>query len=230
MKIKLSVFMIVMTSITGSMRTHIYKSWSALSNTDAEKTEGTWQQSFDMFLINSVVLGGVYLIFLSLDPGLRNLAFCLIDKDGEILEVGRTDVYQGAKIEIATTCEYITQWCENHSHLFDGADLVVIEKQFQDNKITLSSCLLIVQTVLQVYARKRPKVVILHAMTIKNFFKTVGANHRKNKAASVECAMAFEPSLRSRCPKDSKLDDICDAYLMCLYAIRNLINDPIKSK
>ena len=159
---------------------------------------------------------------LSLDPGLRNLAWCIVDETAEILEVGRSDIYNGNKIEIATTFDAIVEWCEKHVYLFESADVVVIEKQFQDNKITLSSCLLIVQTVLQTFARARPKVVVLHAMTIKKFFKTLQSNHRQNKAASVKCAVALDPSLRSMCPNGSKIDDICDAYLMCLYTVRNL--------
>lgn len=158
---------------------------------------------------------------LALDPGLRNLAFCLMDSKGEILEVGRSDIFQGKKIEISTACEYMCEWIDNHEALFDMADVVVIEKQFQDNKITLSSCLLIVQTLLHCKARQKSKVVILHAMTIKKFFNTAKATHRLNKAASVQCALGLSPSLRSMC-KDSKIDDICDAFLMCTYGIQNL--------
>ena len=68
MKIKLSIFMIVMTSITGSLRHQLYNQWVEMGGTsEGKKWEGSWEQSFDMFLINSIVLGGVYLIFLMFD-------------------------------------------------------------------------------------------------------------------------------------------------------------------
>lgn len=66
-KIPLSVFMIIGTTITYGLRTHIYKWWANTIGLDRKKFENTWTETFHLGLINGIVLGSLYILFLSFD-------------------------------------------------------------------------------------------------------------------------------------------------------------------
>lgn len=148
---------------------------------------------------------------LAIDPGLRNLAWCMLN-DGNIEEVSRADIFEGASVAVATCFECISKWCDDHQHLFDSADIVVIEKQFMDNKMRLSACLSTVQSVLQ--CRSYKKHILVHAGTIKKIYRTHRGTHKLNKQAAVEKATEISPYFRERA---GKLDDMCDAFLLAYY-------------
>jgi Holliday junction resolvasome RuvABC endonuclease subunit len=161
---------------------------------------------------------------LSIDPGLRNLAHCLATTDGTILSLGNNDIYEGAKISIDATFNAIMKWCDKHADLFAKADVIAIEKQFQDTKVTLSSCLLTVQTVLHCRASSYSKpTMIIHAMSVKRHFLTACKTHRLNKEAAKKAALSIFPSLMSHiAPGLKKIDDICDAFLINRYVSSSL--------
>lgn len=161
---------------------------------------------------------------LSIDPGLRNLAHCLATTDGTILSLGNTDIYEGQKISIDATFDATVKWCDKNADLFAKADVIAIEKQFQDTKVTLSSCLLTVQTVIRCRAMSHSKpTMIIHAMSVKRHFLTVCKNHRLNKEAAKKTALAIFPGLRSHiAPELKKIDDICDAFLINRYVSSSL--------
>ena len=98
------------------------------------------------------------------------------------------------------------------------ANVVVIEKQFIDSKLRLSSCLAAVQTVLQ--CRAYQKHILVHAGTIKRMYSTSRGNYRLNKQASIERAVSLNPLLFEK--QSGKLDDMADCYLLAHYAHTHL--------
>ena len=153
------------------------------------------------------------MIVLAIDPGLRNLAYCLL-QDGNVRELHKTDIFGGAPIQSTFAFDAISSFCDRIQALFDMADIVVIERQFVDSKIKLSSCLCIVQTVVQCRAYR--KHILVHAGTIKKVYGTHRENHRQNKIAAVQKASELNPLLFSG--MGGKVDDLADAYLLALYA------------
>lgn len=151
---------------------------------------------------------------LAIDPGMRNFAWCYMNEAGDMLSLGREDIYKGEKIEMGPCYKNIHEWCESHHEMLCGADVVLIEKQFCDRKVVLSTCLNTIQTVLMCHTHG--KHVLVHAMTVKKFFNTKSTSHRNNKAASVAKALQLYPSLSS---STGKLDDMADAYLLCKYGV-----------
>lgn len=149
---------------------------------------------------------------LSIDPGMRNLAHVVME-NGHVISSGLTDIFKGEKIDREVCFDRITEWCELHGHLFEWADHVVIEKQFVDNKINLSTCLLIIQTVLLVWARDKRRLV--HALTVKRFFGTKKENHAANKKASVAACLGLWPNFAE--VHKGKIDDVADAYLQARF-------------
>jgi Holliday junction resolvasome RuvABC endonuclease subunit len=152
---------------------------------------------------------------LAIDPGMRNLAFVFTD-GGLVCTARRVDIFDGLPINKDTCFHHINVWCAANANLFHEADVVVIEKQFMDGKVVLSSCLLIVQTVLQMWARE--KCLLVHAMTVKKYYGTNRGSHPLNKRASVEMAKSLWPGL---CEIKEKVDDIADAYLLAHFAAHN---------
>jgi Holliday junction resolvasome RuvABC endonuclease subunit len=152
---------------------------------------------------------------LSIDPGMRNLAWCYMDGEtGEVLSLGREDIYRTEKIEIAPCYSNIQRWCRDHHDMLVDASVVLIEKQFCDRKVILSTCLNTIQTVLMCFTHG--KHLLVHAMSVKKFFSTVKTTHRNNKAASVAKASELYPTIAVT---TGKLDDVADAYLLCRYAL-----------
>ena len=154
---------------------------------------------------------------LAIDPGMRNMAHCFM-VDGALVDVGRADIFKGDKISVCGVFKAAADWCEAHKEMFEAADLVVVERQFCDNKVTLSACLIVIQTVVQCYARG--KALVVHAMTIKRAFNTITGAHKTNKLASVEKVRTLYPSISEAVRrKEDKLDDMCDAVLMCQWLL-----------
>jgi Holliday junction resolvasome RuvABC endonuclease subunit len=157
------------------------------------------------------------MIVLAFDPGLRNLAWCLMD-NGVVRDIDRADIFTGGTIQQCDAFNSISSFCDRMASAFAMADLVVIERQFIDNKIRLSGCLSVVQTVLQ--CQSYGKHVLVHASTIKKTFATHRGTHKLNKVAAVECAKRLNPALfASMC---GKLDDLADAFLLAWYAHAHL--------
>ena len=157
------------------------------------------------------------MIILAIDPGLRNLAYCVMN-NGAVQEINKSDIFCGELIQSSNAFECISAFCDRMAPLFEAADLVVIERQFIDAKIKLSTCLSIVQTVLQ--CRSYKKHVLVHAGTIKKVFNTHRENHRLNKAAAVQRATEINPNLFTGV--GGKLDDLADAFLLAHYAHKHL--------
>lgn len=157
------------------------------------------------------------MLILAIDPGLRNLAYCLME-NGVVKDINKVDIFGGHPIQTCDTFNCISAFCDRMANAFAFADLVVIEKQFIDNKIKLSSCLSVVQTVLQ--CRSYQKNVVVHAATIKKAFQTHRGTHKMNKLAAVERATALNPMLFNSL--SGKMDDMADAFLLAWYAHTHL--------
>lgn len=149
----------------------------------------------------------------SIDPGLRNMAFCVM-QDGQVVWLERVDLFDGAAITPDDVFGRIAAWCDAHADTLNSADVVVIERQFCNEKHKLSMCLMQIQTVLQVYSRN--KHLLVHAATIKKRYGTARSKHRQNKEAAVECVRRLYPEIDAH---KGKIDDLCDAYLLAHYAL-----------
>ena len=157
------------------------------------------------------------MLILAIDPGLRNLAWCLME-NGTVKDLNKADIFGGEVIQSAHAFDAISGFCDRMAGVLEAADLVVIERQFIDGKIKLSSCLSVVQTVLQ--CRTYKKHVLVHAGTIKKVFGTHRESHKLNKLAAIERATEINPLVFKE--MGGKVDDLADAFLLAQYAHTNL--------
>jgi Holliday junction resolvasome RuvABC endonuclease subunit len=154
-------------------------------------------------------------LVLAIDPGLRNLAFCVMNEKGEVLHIHKDDIFHGATIVLADVFYKIYDWCHTHKNLFDECDNVVCEKQFADAKLVLSSSLLIVETVIHCFAKS--KFLSVHAMSVKRAYSTYTGEYRKNKTMAIQRAQSICPTLFLSTNDTKKIDDMCDAFLLAHY-------------
>ncbi|MGA9041614.1 MAG: hypothetical protein WB421_13865 [Terriglobales bacterium] len=161
-----------------------------------------------MFFLGIDIIRNMLRVF-SIDPGLRNMAHCVMD-NGAVFDIGNTDIFGGDVIDASLVFEKISKWCDDHQKFFDSADIVVCEKQFCDTKFHLSTCLIVVQTVVQ--CRARTKFLAVHAMSVKRAYGTICRDHRRNKQKSIERVSSMNPALFQGVV--GKIDDMSDAYLL----------------
>ena len=122
-------------------------------------------------------------------------------------------MFDGAAITPDDVFGRIAAWCDAHAETLNSADVVIIERQFCNDKHKLSMCLMQIQTVLQCFSRG--KHLLVHAATIKKRYGTARFKHRQNKEAAVECVRQLYPEIDQY---KGKVDDLCDAYLLAHYA------------
>jgi len=147
---------------------------------------------------------------LGIDPGLRNLAYCFME-DGVVKYLDKADIFEGRDIVVKETFDCTIKFMESIQDLVDSADVVLVEKQFVDNKLALSTSLLVIQTVIQTLCRT--KCVVVHALAIKRIYGTSTGEYRSNKQAAIKKALEIFPEITSMFPK-KKIDDISDAFLL----------------
>ena len=147
---------------------------------------------------------------LGLDPGLRNMAYCYL-VDGKIEEIDKRDIFDGREIVVKDTFDHIMKFMDDIKHLTDEADIVLVEKQFADGKLNLSTCLIVIQTVVQTLCRT--KCVVVHALAVKRIYGTSTGDYRINKSAAVRKALEICPEILDRYKK-KKMDDVSDAFLL----------------
>ena len=161
---------------------------------------------------------------LGIDPGLRNMAYCYM-VDGEIRTLERVDIFDGRDIVVKDTFDRAMKFMDDLSHIYNEADVVLVEKQFADNKLALSTCLIVIQTVIQCICRT--KCVVVHALAIKRVYGTSMGEYRLNKQAAIRKAIEICPDIMSLFPK-KKIDDVSDAFLLAHFGTYHLGSDFLK--
>ena len=133
------------------------------------------------------------MLVLGVDPGLRNMGYCLMH-DGMCVLVGLDDLYDGGEIVHAAIHGAMMRWLEGHSDLIAAADVVLVEKQFVDGKkLALSAALVVLMSVLQTVAHGKCRVV--HACTIKGAYRTRRGSHPENKKAAETLLFKLQPDM-----------------------------------
>ena len=155
---------------------------------------------------------------LGIDPGLRNMAYCFM-VEGKIRCLERVDIFDGHEIVVKDTFDRAMKFMDDIKDLTDEADVVLVEKQFADNKLALSTCLIVIQTVIQCICRT--KCVVVHALAIKRVYGTSMGEYRLNKQAAIRKAIEICPDILSLFPK-KKIDDISDAFLLSHFGTYHL--------
>lgn len=155
-----------------------------------------------------------YVRVCAIDVGSRNFAYCVVDNTNYLTPLvwKREDLWEPIKAQskhVKPTKDEAVQmahnWCRLNQGMLDACDLIVLENQLRD-------CFIIMNTV--VHALFYHKVRVLHPMTVGAYFGLPKTRELK-KARAVDLVS----QVATFDPRETKKDDLADAWLMAVYGL-----------
>tara|TARA_B100001250_G_scaffold268515_1_gene231665 strand:- start:920 stop:1441 length:522 start_codon:yes stop_codon:yes gene_type:complete len=162
----------------------------------------------------------------AIDVGIKNLAVCAYDfVTCKIVHWDNVTLVPNGRYIPALNVQYVRDFVFKHSHLFEKAAIVLVERQMRCN-------MRIIESVIQSMFFDR--CVVVNARCVKAHYGLGTRNYRANKAKAVEWAREFVTSnpaqfvdpLATRFLQSQKQDDLADALLMTTYYLDTYSNIP----
>ena len=140
---------------------------------------------------------------LSIDPGTRNMGWCLWD--GQLIDFGVVDLQ-----EVCKGTDYPKKiWALRETGFFERADIILVERQMQ-SKMKMLAC------AIRCFFWER--TIMIAPQSVRRHFKTIMKKHSSNKKAHVAHARKYlHGTLAIKFEKHKKKDDISDAIMQVLY-------------
>ena len=140
---------------------------------------------------------------LSIDPGTRNMGWCLWD--GKLVDFGVVDLQKVCK-----GTDYPKKiWALRETGFFDRADVILVERQMQ-SKMKMLAC--------AIRCFFWDKTIMIAPQSVRRHFKTLMKKHASNKKAHVAHAREHvQGALAIKFEQHKKKDDISDAIMQVLY-------------
>ena len=164
------------------------------------------------------------MIVVAVDPGTRNLGWCMMEGDEylSIVDAGVDDIDNLQKPIIPNLTRGATAWFEKHISMFKLADRVLIEQQFTGPGKGLFTPILVMQTIFVLCSYHFPdKVHLISPSAVKKTFQVVGT-YEERKAQVVR--MAGLQNLKGR------VHDMADCVLMIEYDRRRSCKALVESE
>ena len=140
---------------------------------------------------------------LSIDPGTRNMGWCLWD--GVLLAFGVVDLQQ-----VCPGTDYPKKiWALKKTGFFDDADVILVERQMQ-SRMKMLAC------AIQCFYWDQTKMIA--PQCVRRHFKTIMKSHAKNKKAHIHYVQNYlKGPLSNEFKAHKKKDDVSDAIMQLLY-------------
>jgi len=146
----------------------------------------------------------------SVDPGLRNFGVAIFE-DNKLVEFDSICIWDMVPKGKRKDYAYIARTLVEKTSIFEGADVVLIERQMQSRMIVIA-------TALRCFFWNKSKMVA--PISVRKYFGISTGKYRNNKKASIELAPKFlnEAQLK-KFKTHKKKDDLSDAFLQGLWYI-----------
>lgn len=155
---------------------------------------------------------------IGIDVGLVNMGFALYNTDTGQFEIAKRVQLASKKKEMKTRDELIhrawTKLFNDHKAAFDKADAVVIERQMKTLYIVIENMIASMLFML------KKEYIIVSPIKVKKMFSISCGNYKQNKNSAVETITHYYPHIVNHVT--TKVDDICDAMLLCLFYSNHL--------
>tara|TARA_B100001250_G_scaffold411198_1_gene439324 strand:- start:2809 stop:3267 length:459 start_codon:yes stop_codon:yes gene_type:complete len=143
---------------------------------------------------------------LSIDPGTRNLGWCVWDTMANtVVDFGVVDLQKVCK-----GTDYPKKiWALTQTDFFNSADVILVERQMQ-SRMKMLAC--------AIRCFYWDKTIMIAPQSVRRHFKTMMKKHSSNKKAHVAHARKFlQGTLLHKFEQHKKKDDISDAIMQVLY-------------
>jgi hypothetical protein len=163
-------------------------------------------------------------LIIAIDVGIKNLALCCYDfVTSRVVHWDNVTLVPGGRYVPAQNVQYVRDFVHRHTHLFQNAAVVIVERQMRCN-------MRIIESVIQSMFFERCKVI--NARSVKMHYGLSTRNYRANKAKAVEWAKdftaanahAFAPQIVDVFHRGGKQDDLADALLLVMYYLDTYSN------
>jgi hypothetical protein len=157
------------------------------------------------------------MLILSFDVGIKNLAYCLIDSDKNILD------WDVLNCESSNTTLTMIEKLDSLDYLL-GADIILIEKQpaFNPKMRIISNALFVYFTIRILHEQERKAKILFYSAKYKlrccdvKFEFKVKSKYSKNKKLAVEHTKILLKTHQEFFLKHKKKDDLADCFLQGL--------------
>jgi Holliday junction resolvasome RuvABC endonuclease subunit len=144
----------------------------------------------------------------SIDPGLRNFGFAIIE-NGTLIDFNSICIWDLVPKNKRTDYPYIARVLVDNTDIFKNVDIVLIERQMQ-SRMKMIAC------ALRCFFWGKSHMVA--PLSVRKHFKISTGVYKNNKKASIALAPTFlTPAQLEKFNKHKKKDDCADAILQGLY-------------
>tara|TARA_Y100000768_G_scaffold36748_1_gene24014 strand:- start:1585 stop:2094 length:510 start_codon:yes stop_codon:yes gene_type:complete len=159
----------------------------------------------------------------AIDVGVKNLSLCVYDfLCNQVVHWANVSLTHGRYLP-AHNVQYVRDFVNSQRRYFDGASMVVVERQMRCN-------MRIIESVLQTLFFDR--CVVISPRSVKAHYGLSTRNYRANKVKAVEWAQLFvanNPTIFANSTSDTfvgsrKKDDLADSLLLVMYYLDTYSN------
>lgn len=161
-------------------------------------------------------------MLISFDIGLKNLAYCVLDKDFNILEWKVISIQ--AK-DIYTICDELLHQLEIIRNNFSMVDTVLIENQPCMKNPTMKSIQMMIFTYFKMYEKNVVLISACNKIKVKkNDNPKEKLNYSQKKKKSIELTRLYINGSDNQAILDNekKKDDLADCFLQAVYYLEHI--------
>ena len=147
----------------------------------------------------------------SIDVGLRNFGYAIIN-NGTLIEFDSICIWDLVPKKKRTDYPYIARVLVDNTDIFNGADVILIERQMQA-RMKMIAC------ALRCFFWDTSKMIA--PLSVRKYFKISTGVYKENKKASKNFVVRFLDQQQTEKYKSSKKqDDMADAIIQGMYYVQ----------
>ncbi len=148
----------------------------------------------------------------SIDPGLRNFGYAIIE-NGQLIDFDSICIWDYVPKKKRTDYPYIARMLVEHSNIFEGAEVILIERQMQA-RMKMIAC------ALRCFFWDKSHMIA--PLSVRKYFGISMGVYKENKKASKEFVLKYlTPKQKEKYMGSKKRDDMADAILQGMFFIKN---------
>ena len=146
----------------------------------------------------------------SIDPGLRNFGYAII-QDGKLIDFDSVCIWDLVPKNKRSDYPYIARVLVDKTDIFNGADVVLIERQMQ-SRMKMVAC------ALRCFFWEKSRMIA--PLSVRKHFGISTGVYKDNKKASKDFVLRFlDEEQTKKYMKSKKRDDMADAIIQGMYSI-----------